>query len=381
MNLELHILQNFAPSNLNRDDTGSPKDCEFGGFRRARISSQCLKRAVRRAFQEQDIVPVEHRAQRTKRLLDEVLRRLGKADDTAARPVVEAALGAAGFKTKDGLTQYLLFLAPQEIDAVVEACRANWTALEKCAKAADKPAAKGKKVEKADLPEDLRTALQGALSGGKAADLALFGRMLADLPGRNVDAACQVAHAISTHKVTMEFDYFTAVDDLKPQDTSGADMIGTVEFNSACFYRYANLDLEQLRSNLKGDGGLARDSALGVVKASVSSVPTGKQNSTAAQNPPSMILVVLRDTGLWSLANAFVRPVRPDAEHGVVEVSVARLAKYWDELVKAYGVDCIRGTWVVAVGDADLGALAGSRVGTVSDLIKEVATAIEPALA
>src|SRR6185503_11754224 len=102
---------------------------------------------------------------------------------------------------------------------------------------------------------------------------------LADLPERNISAACQVAHALSTNKVSMEFDYYTAIDDRKPDDTAGADMIGTVEFNSACFYRYANLDVDQLRANLGDDTALARQTVEAFVRASVSAIPTGKQNS------------------------------------------------------------------------------------------------------
>ena len=97
-----------------------------------------------------------------------------------------------------------------------------------------------------------------AFNRGKAIDLALFGRMLADLPEKNTDAACQVAHAISTHAVEREFDFYTAIDDLKPDDTSGADMMGTVEFNSACLYRYAVINWDKLVENLQEDGILAK---------------------------------------------------------------------------------------------------------------------------
>src|SRR5690606_30773078 len=161
-----------------------------------------------------------------------------------------------------------------------------------------------------------------SLDGGRAVDLALFGRMLADLPDRNVDAACQVAHAISTHRVSAEFDYYTAVDDLKPDDTSGADMIGTVEFNSACYYRYANIDLRQLVKNLKGeaeevDAELAEAAVRAFLIASRDAIPTGKQNSFAARNAPSFFLAVVRDRGAWSLANAFVAPVNGQQEGGL----------------------------------------------------------------
>src|ERR1700726_3904869 len=76
MFIEIHAIQNFAPSNLNRDDTGSPKDCEFGGHRRARVSSQCLKRAVREAFRRDQLLPKDRLARRTKRFVEEAVKRL-----------------------------------------------------------------------------------------------------------------------------------------------------------------------------------------------------------------------------------------------------------------------------------------------------------------
>ena len=148
----------------------------------------------------------------------------------------------------------------------------------------------------------------------------LFGRMLADLPEKNMDAACQVAHAISTNKIhSMEMDYYTAVDDIN-NDNPGADMIGTVEFNSACFYRYATLDVAELVGGyrdekktrafgLQGDAELARTTATAFLTAFIHAIPTGKQNSFAAHNPPSLVFAVVRDGPPVSLANAFVKPV------------------------------------------------------------------------
>src|SRR5262245_22586290 len=161
--------------------------------------------------------------------------------------------------------------------------------------------------------------------------------MLADLPEQNVDAACQVAHAISTNKIhSMEMDYYTAVDDLKPDDSSGADMIGTVEFNSACFYRYATLDVAELVGGyrdekktrpfgLQGDTGLAKKTAEAFLKGFIHAIPTGKQNSFAAHNPPSLVFAVVRDGPPVSLANAFVKPVTPRGGESLVEESIKAL--------------------------------------------------------
>ena len=152
--------------------------------------------------------------------------------------------------------------------------------------------------------------------------------MIANLPEKNVEASCQVAHAISTNKVEVEFDFYTAVDDLKPDDTAGADMLGTVEFNSACFYRYANVDTNQLIENLGGDTELARTTLNAFLRASVDAIPTGKQNSMAAHNPPSLMMTVVRERGQWNLANAFLKPVRPQGDSDLVQGSVMALDDY-----------------------------------------------------
>jgi CRISPR system Cascade subunit CasC len=389
MFVELHLLQNFAPSNLNRDDTGAPKDCEFGGYRRARISSQCLKRAMRRRFREGGLVPAEHLAHRTKRLLDELADRLARAgrDRTQATAVAGAALRGAGLGLgDDGKTQYLLFLGEGEIERAAGVMNDHWDALSRAAE--PPPAAEGaqpaeagkakksskdrKKAAKGAVPAEVQQQMGAVLDGGKAADLALFGRMLADMPQRNIDAACQVAHALSANRVSMEMDYYTAVDDLKPEDSAGADMIGTVEFNSSCFYRYANIDLGQLRRNLQGDGELAKATVDAFLTASVEAVPTGKQNGTAAHNAPSFILAVVRDHGLWSLANAFVQPVRPTAANSLVQGAVSALDDYWGKLVGVFGDRGIRTLAACLLDDAPLTHLADARVRTFAELVGQV---------
>jgi CRISPR system Cascade subunit CasC len=379
MILELHILQNFAPSNLNRDDTGSPKDCEFGGHRRARISSQCFKRSIRQAFKNEKLIDEANLASRTKRLVDEITKRLkdgGKAEEEARR-VVENILNGVKLTVKDdGKTQYLLFLGSDEINAIAGLCLQHWDALSAIASAptnedgAKKAKAKDAKKAGAEaIPPEIKKATLEVLNGGKAADLALFGRMLADLPDKNVHAASQVAHAISTNKISMEFDFYTAVDDLKPDDNQGSDMLGTVEFNSACFYRYANVDVAQLKKNLDGDGELANKTIEAFICAAVTAVPTGKQNSMAAQNPPSFVLAVARDAGLWSLANAFVKPVRPKGESDLVEESIKALDEYWGDLTGMYGKDQIKGVWVASLAQNGLVNLKDAKIANLAELI------------
>lgn len=389
MIFELHILQNFAPSNLNRDDTGSPKDCDFGGYRRARISSQCLKRSIRQAFRNEGLIDVAHLASRTKRLVDAITTRLaaqGRNEEAAGR-VVEAILNGVKLSVKDdGKTQYLLFLGADEIEAIAVLCDQHWETLTAVVpvsageeQGTRRKAKDAKKAGAEVVPAEIKKAMLEALSHSRAADLALFGRMLADLPEKNVDAASQVAHAISTNKVSMEFDFYTAVDDLRPDDNQGSDMLGTVEFNSACFYRYANLDAAQLRQNLGGDDELMEKTVEAFIRASVSAIPTGKQNSMAAHNPPSFVMVVVRETGHWSLANAFVKPVRPNNDGDLVENSVKALDHYWGQLTALYGREGITGIWAASLTPDGLSYLRDARVGNISDLMDGVRKALTEA--
>ncbi len=364
MLLELHILQNFAPNNLNRDDTGSPKDCEFGGYRRARVSSQCFKRAMRDAMKSDGLLQPDDLAERTKRLLETLRDRFTKQyskDPVEADAVARAAIAAAGLKLEgNNKTQYLLFLGVREIDSIMNLCLERWDDLKGNAAllpadgTSTTPAKGGKKAPPPPtVSPELTKAFQNLLDGKRAADLALFGRMIADLPERNVDGSCQVAHALSTNAVNVEFDFYTAVDDLKPDDTAGADMLGTIEFSSACFYRYLNLDVKQLKCNLQCDDDLTRRSIEAFIRAAVTAVPTGKQNSMAAQNPPSLVMAVVRDHGLWSLANAFVEPVRPAHEGDLVTHSIKKLDAHWGALTKMYGQKQIAGTWLCMLDGED----------------------------
>jgi CRISPR system Cascade subunit CasC len=329
--LEYHLIQNFAPSNLNRDDTGAPKDAIFGGHRRARVSSQCFKRAVRLAATEHELLPAAHRGVRTKKLKELLLKRLAGRDAVEAEAKIEVALAGAGLKLKDdGKTEYLLFLGEGEIAALAALIDESWDAL---AASTEK---KSKKDAKAGVPPEVVKKAKALLDGGKAVDVGLFGRMLADLPAVNQDAACQVAHAISTHRVEREFDYFTAVDDMGDEDETGAGMIGQVEFNSATFYRYAVLDLHKLVGNLQGDRELALSAVEAFTLALARAIPSGKQNSFAAHNPPEFVGVCLRHAAPMNLANAFERPVAPRRDESLSAQSVSALAAYEERLASVY---------------------------------------------
>lgn len=363
--VEFHLIQNFAPSNLNRDDTGAPKDALFGGHRRARVSSQCFKRAIRLNTASTASIPPEHQGVRTKKLkqlLEKRLSELGRYDSGTR---IERALAGAGLKLKeDGKTEYLLFLGQGEIQGLAQLIHDHWDLLGAPAASEGK---KTKKEAKASVPQEVVGEAKAMLDGKKAVDVALFGRMLADMPSVNQNAACQVAHAISTHKVEREFDYFTAVDDEGDEDETGAGMIGQIEFNSATFYRYALIDVTQLVSNLHGDLDLALTGIGAFTKAMARAIPTGKQNTFAAHNAPSFVGIVLRHASPFNLANAFEKPVWPKADRELSALSVERLAAHNQQVVSFYGggkdswgyLD-MSGAWPAEIGEAqgNLSALA-----------------------
>lgn len=393
MKIELHIIQNFAPACLNRDDVNAPKDCEFGGFRRARISSQCLKRAVRTHWWANGVLE-GNRASRTKRVTEVVAKDLAAQgrDPEQAAGIAAFALSACKLKVTDGATEYLLFLGDAAISTLSRVIGEHWDELVAAAEAA--PAAEEggddevssakqkKKAKKAamSLPQGVVEAIELMFDGTRAADVALFGRMIADKPDKNVDAACQVAHAISTHPVTMEMDYFTAVDDLQPKEDTGAGMLGYVEFNSACYYRYSLVDCDQLIANLGGDADLARRTLQAYIAAAAEAIPSARQHSMAAHNPPSFVLAVARKSGApWSLANAFEHPVYAGRGEGesLVRGSIRSLDRYWGRLKRAYGDRGIEILATMSVEDENLESIGDqTKVDSLTELVERVTAAL-----
>ena len=392
MLVEFHILQNHSPSNLNRDDTGSPKDCVFGGVPRARISSQCLKRTMRRSSVFADSIGATLGV-RTKRLPEEVRRRLmseGVASDWAA---VAAEL-ASGFGTKKGKVQkpaadgtfataQLMFLAETDIESVTAVLRA---AIARC----NDTLADFKKVKSANLQGDPSLKVFRPIS----VDVALFGRMTTSEALRDVEAAVQVAHAISTHRVEQEYDYFTAVDDLKQlaalagDDDMSAGMIGDVEFNSACYYKYVAVDVEAIVDNLTGrrhrtdvtttEVDEARAMALRALEALARSLalvsPSGKQNTFAAHQLPALVLVEIRPVRTpVSYANAFARPVSVRGDTSLVEESAARLAAHVDALTTGFNLPSVaRFALAPELGDARFVPTSVSRVVSLNALCESL---------
>lgn len=379
--IEIHVLQNFAPSNLNRDDTGAPKDAFFGGTRRARVSSQCDKRAVRQFFNErvrEGVFSTEELAVRTKRVYQAIVDALaGKRDPAEVLAKAEVALSYVKLKAADaGKTQYLLFLGRREIAELattIDECWDQIVATEESGE--EKPKSKAKKAAAQSAPKEVQARIESAFNGGKAVDVALFGRMLADMPEKNQNAACQVAHAISTHAVEREFDFYTAVDDLKPEDTAGADMMGTVEFNSACYYRYAVVDWAKLIENLQGDEELASKGLHTFLQGFVMAEPTGKQNSFAAHNPPEFVAVtVSHDAAPRNLANAFETAIRATAGESLTRKSAEALVQKAKVLETAYPR---KGkTFVLNLAGADLGGF-GDAKNSLDDVLQETLNAVK----
>ena len=380
MFVELHIIQNFAPSCLNRDDTNTPKDCEFGGHRRARVSSQCIKRSIRwhPVFKEK---LGQEPSLRTRRAKHELAGRLVRRG--CPRRQVEAAsdafMPAALVPLAKGQTKVMLFLGHDELQKMEDQLVANWDRLEPAATAVVE-ANGGARQARAELEAICGQVAKSVTPGTKAADIALFGRMIAERQKDEVNAACQVAHAISTHKVIMDVDFYTAVDDLQSSvDEPGAGMMGSIEFNSSCFYRYSLVDTNQLLENLSYDYELARRAVEAFVHASIAAVPTGKQNSFAAHNPPAFVFITVRETGVpRSLVNAFESPVRvrPSDEQSLSDKSIRRLDAYWGRLECVYGRDSATYKRAFTLGVREIRLENIQRVGTMHELARGAMEAI-----
>ncbi len=348
LNIDVHVIQSVPPSNLNRDDAGSPKTAVYGGVRRARVSSQAWKRATRRDFEHYlDASEFGVRTKRAMELLGDRIEALQPGiEKDVALAKAKTTLEAAGLKTKaarkaaDGapeLTEYLVFFSNLQLDKLAQLA-----------------------VEAGDEAVPPRAA-KDVLKGGNSFDLALFGRMVANDADLNVDAACQVAHALSTHAVTNEFDYYTAVDDENPEEETGAGMIGTVEFNSATLYRYATVNVAALQENLGHSEATGR-AVEAFIRSFVQSMPSGKQNTFANGTLPEAVVVMAREGRAVNLVGAFEDAVT-DRDGGFVKGSCRHLADYAREVDAAYA-STPGALWTTRVGDqtAALDALGGERV-------------------
>ncbi|MGW9450185.1 type I-E CRISPR-associated protein Cas7/Cse4/CasC [Streptomyces sp. NPDC055632] len=386
--LDVHALQTVPPSNLNRDDTGAPKTAVYGGVPRARVSSQAWKRATRSYFEEEKLLDPRELGVRTKKIVEVIAGRIASADTSLeggpAQQLAAEVVQAAGLKievpkrkadaaSKNGDSEplaeakYLMFLSSRQLDGLAEL------------------AVEGAADSKAFFKEKKNKERAKALADTRhSVDIALFGRMVADVTDINVDAAAQVAHAISVHRVENESDYYTAVDDRNKDDEPGAGMIGTVDFNSATLYRYAALGIHQLAHNL--GQGLREDESKttpvrraveAFVRSFIESLPKGKINTFGNHTRPEAVIVKLRTTRPVSFVSAFEEPVR-GGQGGHLREAVERLAEYIPDIEHKYGDEASTLTWVLRVGP-NTQKLSG--IGTEAETIGDLTAAVGRAVA
>jgi len=321
--VDIHVLQTVPPSCVNRDDTGSPKTCIYGGVTRARVSSQSWKRAVRLYFQEN--YEDENPSFRTKKLKKMIVDEISRLDDSVdAEDLANKVVGALAMKSKNDDLSTLVFISSSQVKALAQAALKNRDKLNK----------KNSKGE-ADIAKEVKAELKAALKDNPGIDIALFGRMLASDATLNVDACVQVAHAISTHRAEQEYDYFTAVDDLSDEDHAGSSHIGTAEFNSSTLYRYANVNVHGLCDSI---GDAAADTVKRFTEAFIKSMPTGKQNSYANRTLPGAVMICLRKDQPINMSEAFEEAV-PASEEGYMDRSVKRLSDYAGQIYSEYAAE------------------------------------------
>lgn len=343
MFIDICVIQNVPSSNINRDDTGSPKTALYGGVQRARVSSQAWKRAMRVMFPA--LLEETSLGVRTKFAIDLIAKEIAsKRADLAdrAEDLAVAVLCSSGIKVKASdrkgesegslATGYLVFIARSELGKLSDLA-ISW-------------ADEGVDIAKVDA--QMKKAVAEVFHGKQAIDIALFGRMLADAPEYNVDASAQVAHAISVDRVIQEYDYFTAVDDCAPEDNAGAGMIGTVSFNSSTLYRYATVDLDSLFDQVE-DEEAASEGAAAFVEAFVRSMPSGKQNTFANRTLPNLVAVRFRETQPFNPVGAFEQPVYPREDASVSALAAMRLAETIAETEEAFDMPACA-SWYVQSG-------------------------------
>lgn len=338
--IELHVLQSFPVSCLNRDEVGAPKTAVFGGVTRARISSQCLKRAIREYAKEE--YPAARFGGSRSRLIIEPLRDALLAEklptERAQQLAAEVAHELAGLdeKTIDKETGApkegkrprvgtLIFLSPTELTAV-----------------AKEVAALTREKKKLDSKKLFAICKKTPLSD--AADIAIFGRMIAKGPDLTLEGAAMFGHALSTHKADNYIDFFSAVDDekLKGED-AGAAHTNVLEFTSAVYYRYAALNLGLL-ADPEHLGKLSPDERREVVdaflRATILAVPAARKNSMNAHTLPGYVLGLVKDKGQpIQLVNAFEKPVT--SNNGLLDTSVVALKAYHEQLKTIWGTQSV----------------------------------------
>ncbi len=319
--LQLHYLTVYPLSNPNRDDQGRPKSATYGGVPRLRISSQALKRAARLsdAMQHNLQGNLGERTQRIGEAIEQALANGGAAGEAASSAAKKIAdvfgkLDAEAEKKGHIRTRQLAFISPQEKKLAMDLAQ--------------------REIDGEPLPSNAELKKMVLRNADGAVDIAMFGRMLADDPDFNREAAVQVSHALTTHRALIEDDFYTAVDDLKrPSEDAGAGFVGEAGFGSGVFYIYACVDTVLLKENLEGDSALAARSTAALAEALATATPSGKRNSFAHQTFASFAMAERGDRQPRSLAGAFLKPVTGD---DLLEASIDRLIETAKAIDKAY---------------------------------------------
>lgn len=342
--LQLHLLTSYPPACLNRDDLNRPKGAKMGGVDRLRISSQSLKRAWRTSAQFEDAL-AGHMGTRTKMMGVQTYQRLVQAQigEKEAKEWAKAIAARFG-KLKaakpdkplnDLEIEQLAHFSPEE-ESLINTL-------------AETLAAEKRAPTEAEL---------GLLrKHHTAADIALFGRMLADSPGFNTEAACQVAHAITVHRAAVEDDFFTAVDDLNTrEEDAGSAHMGEQGFGAGLFYQYVCIDCDRLRENLGGDATLASKAIQALIEAAATVAPTGKQNSFASRAWAYYALAEKGSRQPRALSLAFMKPVR---EGDMLNEAITALVGMRDNLDKVYyqGVSLDTKSINAMTGEGDFSSL------------------------
>ena len=344
--LDIHAIQTVPPANINRDDTGSPKTAQYGGVTRARVSSQSWKRAIRKYFNENG--DVENVGIRSLEIVKYVANKLVEKDGSLsiedAMAMADKTINAAKISTKDQKAKALFFLSDKQAEKLAQAS-----------------------IDKVTDKKQLESILNDDIS----IDIALFGRMVADNTILNEDASSQVAHAISTHAIQSEFDFFTAVDDLAPEDNAGAGMLGTVEYNSSTLYRYANIALHDFYKQLADKEETINATKL-FVKSFVESMPTGKINTFANQTLPQAIVVSLRSDRPLNMVSAFEEPIKSD--NGYVDKSIEKLFAEYTKYDKILDKPIF--TAYLILGDTEVNE-TGKSEASLNDLLEDLGAQIE----
>lgn len=356
--MDLNVVQTVPSSNINRDDTGAPKTAFYGGVTRARVSSQSWKRAMRNYFKTENAVTGTRTKEIAAYLANEIQKQDSSLDEKTAMDKAITTLSAAGIKVKKDkktgkmLTGALLLISPGQINKLAEYTLSH---------------------DKIDDKDD-KKAIKQIFKEDNSLDLALFGRMVADNPELNVDASSQVAHAISTHEIIPEYDYFTALDDLQKDDTSGAAMLGTIEYDSATLYRYANINVKDLIKNLGQKNAI--ESIIAFIKAFIFSMPTGKQNTFANKTLPNYIMLTLRTDTPVNLVSAFEEPVT--TKNGYVKKSIEKLQQAYQAANKLVEEPLFN----ITLSQVELAEdKQFNQVGKLTELIDQITTALTKAIA